>query len=160
MGIAQKWYNFMRTTSQNEVGWIPSKTLQDINKPIPLDEKGDPTQIAIPLIKDSKPDGIGWKDYLSWGSDAVYRLWQKGEPTPEELRKVWRDGEAFLDSFTLQEQAMISLSNNPTIAALRLKMCARRSPIWSDDPLTQMGITALIEQGIITNERAEQIMGK
>lgn len=151
----------MSTISPNKVGWIPDQEIHNSTEVIPIDtETKEPTQTAIPLIKEPKPEGMGWSDYLEWSETEVRRKWQQGEPTREELRKIWRDGEHFLDSFTLQEQAAISLSTEPIVAALRLKLCARKAAIWSDDELTILGVNALIATGIITQERANEILTK
>lgn len=95
--------------------------------------------------------------------------WENGEwvvrdLTPEELaaaaRKVWPNSSLFLQSFTFPEMAGISLSTDPTIAALRLLLTAWAGEVWSDDPRIQMGMQALVASGIINQARADDILAK
>lgn len=73
-------------------------------------------------------------------------------------RKVWADAKDFMDGFGLEEMALISLSSNPIIAALRLLLSTWLGPIWSDDERVEMGLNALVTDGIITEERREEIL--
>lgn len=76
-----------------------------------------------------------------------------GTVSQSETGRVWPDGEAFLLSFTLEEQIGIALSTHPIIAALRLRLAARKTEIWASDPLVILGLTTLVQAGIITEER-------
>ena len=75
-----------------------------------------------------------------------------------EGRRIWRDGEAFLRSFTLEERGAIALSTNSTIAALRMLITARKGEVWSDNAEVQFGMAALVSAGIITEERKTEIL--
>jgi hypothetical protein len=63
-------------------------------------------------------------------------------------------------SFTLAETASISISENTTIAALRLILATWQGEIWSDDPRIIAGLDALVESQIITTERRDAILAK
>lgn len=78
---------------------------------------------------------------------------------PPAERKVWPTAAAFLAEFQPEELAEISLSTNPTIAALRLVLAAWPGEVWSDDERILLGMTALIEEEILSEARAEEIAG-
>ncbi len=68
----------MSVISQTEVGWLPEQKLHDITQSLPLDEFGEPTQTAVPLIKEPQPalqDGEKAESYLEWDADKVTRKW-------------------------------------------------------------------------------------
>ena len=75
-------------------------------------------------------------------------------------RKTWPNAAAFLNEFTMPELAGISLSSDPTIAALRLLLASWPSDIWSDDPRIQAGMEVLVSSGIIDEERRDEILIK
>lgn len=85
--------------------------------------------------------------------------------TPEEIaenailaaRKIWPNAAAFLGEFSMPALAAISLSLDPTIAALRLLLTSWPSDIWSDDPRIISGLAALVDVGIIDQDRITQI---
>lgn len=88
--------------------------------------------------------------------------------TPEEIaenaaiaaRKVWPDAAAFLAEFSMPELAAISLSLDPTIAALRVLLASWPKDVWSDDPRIVGGLTALVGAGIIIEARRAEIVAK
>lgn len=71
----------------------------------------------------------------------------------EPDRKTWNNASLFLAEFSLEELAAISLSTDPTIAALRLVLASWSGHIWSDDQRIQLGLSKLVELNIITEER-------
>jgi hypothetical protein len=75
-------------------------------------------------------------------------------------RKTWPNAAAFLGEFTMPELAAISLSLDPTIAALRLLLASWPADVWSDDPRIQMGLDALVSAGVIDSERQAAIVAK
>lgn len=77
---------------------------------------------------------------------------------PPAGRKVWPNAAAFLGEFAVEELAEISLSVNPTIAALRLVLAAWPGEVWSDDERILLGMTALVEEEILSEARAEEIL--
>lgn len=94
---------------------------------------------------------------------------QDGGPKPalEELEaawaayvpvKTWRAAEEFMEEFTMQEKAAIALSSHPVLAALRLELSAWQSAVRADDVRVQMGLSALVSEGIITEERKQDIL--
>lgn len=80
------------------------------------------------------------------------------EPGPPPVRRVWESAGDFWAEFTPQEQASISVSTVPDIAALRSFVYMWRGEVWSDSPRVQGGISALISANLLTPERAHQIL--
>lgn len=75
-------------------------------------------------------------------------------------RKTWPNAAAFLAEFSMPELAAISLSTDPTIAAMRLLLASWPSDVWSDDPRIVGGLDQLVTVGIITSERRAAIVAK
>lgn len=82
----------------------------------------------------------------------------KYAPTPPPVRRVWESAGDFWAEFTPAEQASISVSAVPDIAALRSFVYMWRGEVWSDSPRVQGGITALIAASLLTAERAQEIL--
>ena len=95
-----------------------------------------------------------------WG----YGNWIVIDKTVEELaadaRKSWDNSSMFIQEFTLTEMAAISLSQDTTVAALRLLLSTWFGEVWSDDPRVQSGLSALISSGIINEARRDEILAK
>lgn len=93
-----------------------------------------------------------------------YGFWIVENKTEEELaadaRKSWDNSSMFIQEFTLTEMASISLSQDPTVAALRLLLSTWFGEVWSDDPRVQSGLSALINSGIINETRRDEILAK
>ena len=79
-------------------------------------------------------------------------------PPVEPQPKRWPDAEAFVAEFTLPEMAAIGLSTDPTIAALRFLLSSWRSQVISDDPRVQAGMDALVQTGVLTEDRRVEIL--
>lgn len=79
-------------------------------------------------------------------------------PVPPPVRRVWESAGDFWAEFTHAEQASISVSAVPDIAALRSFVYMWRGEVWSDSPRVQGGITALIAANLLTAERAQEIL--
>ena len=79
-------------------------------------------------------------------------------PVPPPVRRVWQSAGDFWAEFTPAEQASISVSAVPDIAALRSFVYMWRGEVWSDSPKVQGGITALIAANLLTAERAQEIL--
>lgn len=94
------------------------------------------------------------KDDQMLESDAIIA----GIPfMPRETAKVWPNVQAFMGEFTMQEKAQIALSMEPTIAALRLELTTWLSEVHVDDPRVVMGLSKLVELGIISDQRKIEI---
>ena len=150
-------------------GLIPDQRLASLQTDADGNWIGVPDgQTVVPLIKLPKPvvDPLTQKaePFLAWASDKVERSWVLLSLSPEEqaaaARKVWPTSADYLIEFTFQEMAAISLSQDPTIAALRLLLASWAGEVWSDDPRVLAGIEALITQGIISQARADEILSK
>ena len=120
--------------------------------------------LIVELAKIPKPDQIPGKiaePVLVWTDTGCTRDWVVRDMTPSELadslRKVWPSSVQFLGEFTMPELGGISVSIDPTIAAMRLILSSWIGPIYSDDPRVVMGLAAIEAAGIISAERRAQI---
>ena len=86
--------------------------------------------------------------------EAARAEWDRQQNPP----KSWPDAEAFVAEFTLPEMAAIGLSTDPTIAALRFLLSSWRSQVISDDPRVQAGMDALVQTGVLTEDRRVEIL--
>jgi hypothetical protein len=150
---------------------------------IPLDGDGNPRletlaptptpddwtpPVVVPLVKLEQPDcnpaTHRCTPVLAWFPDRVERQWVSTPLTDEELadraRKIWPNAALFLAEFTMPELAAISLSLDPTIAALRLLLASWPADIYSDDPRIVGGLSALVAAGIILEARRAEILAK
>lgn len=78
------------------------------------------------------------------------------QPPPIQT-KIWPDARAFLDEFTPQEKAAISLSTDETLAVLRLDLLTWNSPVHADDDRVITGLNRLVELGILTYQRRQEV---
>lgn len=101
-----------------------------------------------------------WRDERPVPSEAQIMAWFNEFNQTIESRKVWPNAAAFMAEFTLPELASVSLSQDPTVAALRLMLSAWPSDVWSDDPRIQMGLAALVSSGIIDETRKAELLAK
>jgi len=138
----------------------------DTLAPNPRPEDWTPPDI-VPLVKIEKPADTAThtsEPVLVWFDDRVERQWQAFPIPPDALaalaRKTWPNAAAFLGEFSLPELAAISLSTDPTIAALRLLLASWAADVWSDDARIQMGLEKLVETGIINEARKAVILQK
>jgi hypothetical protein len=137
-----------------------------------LDEDGTPIlwtpPVLVPLVKLPQPQfdpaTQTVEPTLVWSEDKVERDWTIRDLTAGELtlraRKVWATSARYLTEFSLQEMAAISLSPDPTIAALRLLMASWDGEVWSDDPRVIAGLDALEANQIIDATRRAEIIAK
>jgi hypothetical protein len=141
--------------------------------PIPPDWK---PPVVLPLVKLDVPEGFDPVTYLNDPAthkcephivvydDRAERDWKIIPLTDEEqaaaARKIWQKAAHFLSEFSMPEMAAISISTDPTIAALRLMLSAWPGPIWSDDARIAGGLAYLVESGILTEARKAVILVK
>lgn len=109
----------------------------------------DTTAGEIAAWRDARPQPESW--------DAIIAEWQASAAFQ---RKTWANAAAFLGEFSLEEMATISLSTDPTIAALRLLLASWPADVWSDDPRIQLGLGKLVAVGIIDEARRAAILTK
>ena len=95
-----------------------------------------------------------------WGNGVWILIDKTEEEIQADARKVWENASAFIQEFSLQEMASISLSQEPVIAALRLLLSTWFGEVWSDDPRVINGLDSLITSGIIDENRRQQILNK
>jgi hypothetical protein len=135
--------------------------------PTPMPDDWTPP-VVVPLVKLEQPDcnpaTHRCTPVLVWFPDRVERQWVSTPLTDEELaalaRKIWPNAAAFLAEFTMPELAAISLSLDPTIAALRLLLASWPADIYSDDPRIVGGLSALVGAEIISELTRAEILAK
>jgi hypothetical protein len=76
------------------------------------------------------------------------------EPQPA---KKWENVQDFMAEFTMPEKAQIAISQDPTVAALRLELTTWLSEVHVDDPRVVIGLNKLVELGIISEQRKTEI---
>ena len=86
--------------------------------------------------------------------DAALAEWNRQQNPP----KRWPDAEAFTAEFTIEELSAISLSTDPTVAALRFMLSTWRGEVHSDDPRVQMGLSALFVTNLMSEQRLSEIV--
>lgn len=69
----------------------------------------------------------------------------------------WPNVQAFMASFTMPEIAAVSLSTDPTIAALRLTLSTWLGRVEVPDLRVQTGLNKMVELGIISADRKAEI---
>jgi hypothetical protein len=126
-------------------------------------------------VRDLEDVMIAWRAAGNPKADAWAELpaqpspdatWQNGQwvvPVIDPVlaaRKTWPNAAAFLSEFSLEELAAISLSTDPTIAALRLLLASWPADVWSDDARIQLGLSKLVETEIIDETRKAAILAK
>lgn len=117
-----------------------------------LRAEDDPTVIENLLRKGwqaapPKPDPNATWD----GSD-----WIPSPPAPDY--KIWPNVQAFMAEFTMEEKAVVAVSTDPVIAALRLELTTWMSDVHGDDPRVGMGLNRLVELGILSSSRKSEIL--
>jgi len=78
---------------------------------------------------------------------------------PHVSVKNWPNVQEFMAEFTMPEKAAVELATDAMIAALRFELSAWQSSVHADDPRVTAGMTKLVELGILTTERQQQILG-
>lgn len=73
--------------------------------------------------------------------------------------KTWPDVEHFMTEFTPDELADIQLSQDRTLAYLKIILSTWFSTVRADDERVLMGLGKLLELGIINQNRYNQILG-
>ena len=72
--------------------------------------------------------------------------------------KTWPNVQSFMAAFTMQEKAAISLSTDPTIAALRLELTTWLSSVPANSPAVLTGLDKLVDLQILTPQRKTEIL--
>ncbi len=72
--------------------------------------------------------------------------------------KIWPSVEYFMKEFSMQEKAAIAISQDLVIAALRLDLTTWLSSVHADDARVQAGLNKLVELGILSEARKEEII--
>lgn len=113
----------------------------------------------LPAVEQQRPTP-GENQKISRLPDAIVgeeihtNRWEVVDMTTEEIaaasRKTWPDASAFLAEFSIEQLAAISLSTNPTVAALRLLLASWPADVWSDDPRILLGLGELVADGILS----------
>ena len=128
----------------------------------------DPDLVLLKIVTDPQPeyDSLTQRllptEQIDLDAAECRTVWAV-EEIPEAERepqfKRWPDVEHFLMEFTMEEMALIGLSTDPTVAALRFLLSGWRSAVHADDPRVIQGLDALVAAGILTPERRAVIVG-
>ena len=78
--------------------------------------------------------------------------------TEMQAVRRWPDARSFLDAFTPEEKAAISLSTDATVAYLRLELLTWNGPVHADDARVIAGLDRLVTVGILTTQRREEVV--
>ena len=128
----------------------------------------DPDLVLLKIVTDPQPeyDSLTQRllptEQIDLDAAECRTVWAV-EEIPEAERepqfKRWPDVEHFLMEFTMEEMALIGLSTDPTVAALRFLLSGWRSAVHANDPRVIQGLDALVAAGILTPERRAVIVG-
>lgn len=117
-----------------------------------LRAEDDPTVIENLLRK-------GWQEAppkpdpnATWDGST----WIPSPPAPDY--KIWPNVQAFMTEFTMEEKAVVAISTDPVIAALRLELTTWMSDVYGNDPRVSMGLNRLVELGILSPPRKSEIL--
>ncbi len=75
----------------------------------------------------------------------------------QKQSKTWQNVQQFMAEFTMPEKAQIALSTDPTVAAFRFELTTWLAGVYANDPRVISGLDKLVELGILTNSRREEI---
>lgn len=92
---------------------------------------------------------------INVSAKTVTRGWEVKELPPKI--PGWTNVQAFIASFTMLEIAAVSLSTDPTIAALRLTLSTWLGRVEVPDLRVQTGLNKMVELGIISADRKAEI---
>lgn len=108
----------------------------------------------------------GQQDRCESDSTVINNLLRKGwtiisaPPEPEAPPPPppgWPNIQVFTDTFTVSEIAAVSLSTDPTIAALRFTLSTRLGRVEVADERVQLGLKRMVELGMISAARKAEI---
>lgn len=88
----------------------------------------------------------------TWDGSA----WIPSPPAPDY--KIWPNVQAFMAEFTMEEKAVVAVSTDPVIAALRLELTTWMSDVHGNDPRVSMGLNRLVELGVLSSSRKTEIL--
>lgn len=120
----------------------------------------DPKYLALTVITDTVPTFDPTTEFLTETQtiDTNALTVTNGWIVSSRNRQLgWITVEEFMDCFTLEEKAAVSLSTNPTIAGLRLTLTTWLSRVLLSDPRVDMGLTALVSEGLISSARRTEV---
>ena len=124
---------------------------------------GNPKKDCYRIIVDSQPPSTTDDQVAVWSyainPTTVEVVWTVRQKTPDELRKVFTAYE-FLLRFTPQERAAFRAAANtdPLVADFQ-QLAQAAQEILSDDPMTAAGMNYLVTNGLLTQQRANEILG-
>lgn len=75
----------------------------------------------------------------------------------QQARRGWANVQGFMDLFTMQEKALVALSTDSIIAALRLTLSTWLGRVEIQDERVQLGLGRMVQLGIISPERKTEI---
>jgi len=73
--------------------------------------------------------------------------------------KTWPSVTEFWSEFTMQEEAGVVLSQDPVVQVLRNRLQMWKYEVRADDERITTGMQTLVDKGLLTDERRNQILG-
>lgn len=87
--------------------------------------------------------------------DRVMRGW--AESIYQKQVKIWPDVRSFWDAFTPQEKVAIAMSDDQSIAYLRMELLTWAGAVHADDARVVVGLDRLEALGILTPSRRQEV---
>lgn len=143
-------------------------TLEQKVKPYPRSDDEpvvdlDPRYLTLTVTQEPQPpitegETLTATENLDLNALTVTYGWQiNPAPTPPSY-KIWISAQQFMAEFTMDEKAQIALSTDPTVAALRLEISTWFSNVYGNDLRVTTGLDKLVQLGIITQTREDEIL--
>lgn len=123
---------------------------------------GNPKKDAYLIVNLSQPPTVASNEVAEYNflinSNSVDQIWTVRNKTTEELRKTWTSYQ-FLLRFTQQERiAYRNAAKTDEMVADFLNLATAAQEIVNDDPMTLAGMSYLVQIGILTEQRKNEIL--
>lgn len=107
------------------------------------------------IIEESDPQRIlHMTTQGGWISEDLH----SHEPPPPPVRRVWNTGGHLWAEFSRDERIALAACNVPEVRALVVDVAVWPGEIWSDNQHVQEGFRGLVAAGLLSPERANQIL--
>lgn len=124
------------------------KTIQEIFQEL----DADPANAILSRVR----DGVVIE---MTASERQSHLEEQARSLFERSAVGWSSARLFMDTFTPEEKALISLSTDPIVASLRLDIATWPDRVLLEDARVQLGLSRLVDTNIISSERRLEIEG-
>lgn len=122
----------------------------------------NPKKDAYLIVVLSQPPVVSTNEIAEYdfaiNANSVDQVWTIRNKTVEELRKTWTSYQ-FLLRFTQQERiAYRNAAKTDEMVADFLNLATAAQEIVNDDPMTLAGMSYLVQIGILTEQRKNEIL--